>query len=66
MLIHKNTFSKYKTHRIELLNSTKCEFSPICALYKSYNKQIINIISKVVKSNYFAKAKQNNSVMKNL
>ncbi|MGL4947828.1 MAG: DUF1015 family protein [Mycoplasma sp.] len=66
ILTHENTFSKYKTDRIELFNSTKCEFSPICSLYKSYNKQKSNILSKVVKSNCFAllKRNKNNSVHK--
>ncbi|MDE5600629.1 MAG: DUF1015 domain-containing protein, partial [Oscillospiraceae bacterium] len=57
---HENTFEKYKSDRMELFSTTKCEFSPICALYQDDDNLTLDIISNIVRSHYIAKAKQNN------
>ncbi len=64
ILPHKSIISEHEIDRIELLDRTNCEFSPICVLYNDDENKIKHMIYTVAKSNYLAKAKQNNIMHK--
>ena len=61
---HKNTNNEHAIDRMELLDKTNCEFSPICVLYNDDENQIKHMLNTVAKSNYLAKSKQNNLIHK--
>lgn len=64
VLKHKTTNGEHKTDRMELLDKTNCEFSPICMIYNDDENKIRNLIRTTAKSNYLAKSKQNNLIHK--
>ncbi len=64
VMTHKNTNNEHKIDRMELLDKTNCEFSPICVLYNDDENRIKHMLHTVAKSNYLAKSKQNNLIHK--
>ena len=61
---HKNIVDDRKIDRMQLLDKTNCQFSPIFALYKDNESEIKSLIRTAIKSNYLAKSKQNNVIHK--
>lgn len=64
IIIHKNAVDDHKINRMQLLNKTNCQFSPIFAIYKDNENEIKNLMRAAIKSNYLAKSKQNNIIHK--
>lgn len=64
IIANQNTINDNKVDRIQLLDNTNCQFSPVFMLYEDNENEIQNLIRTSIKSNYLAKSKQNNIIHK--